>query len=43
MARHFLTGEELDRDQLMALVDRACELKDGRAEGEGRGESSSPE
>ena len=35
MARHFLTGEELDRDQLMALVDRACELKDGRAEGEG--------
>ena len=35
MARHFLTGEELDRDQLVALVDRACELKDGRAEGEG--------
>lgn len=42
MARHFLTGEELDRDELMALVDRACELKDGRAEGEG-GESLSGE
>ncbi|MSX02134.1 MAG: ornithine carbamoyltransferase [Actinobacteria bacterium] len=27
MPRHFLTGEELDRDQLLALLERAHELK----------------
>jgi ornithine carbamoyltransferase len=33
--RHFLTGEELSRDELSALLDRALELKRGRpAEGE---------
>jgi ornithine carbamoyltransferase len=32
---HFLTGEELDRAQLGALLDRAAELKAGREEGEG--------
>ena len=36
MARDFLTGEELDRDQLNALLDRAAELKAGRSAGEGR-------
>jgi ornithine carbamoyltransferase len=35
MARHFLTGEELSRDELNALFDRATELKGGRAEGLG--------
>ena len=35
MARHFLTGEELPREELNALLDRAVELKAGRAEGEG--------
>jgi len=35
MARHFLTGEELSREELGALLDRAVELKAGRAEGEG--------
>jgi ornithine carbamoyltransferase len=37
MARHFLTGEELGRSELAALLDRAAELKDGRDEGEGSG------
>src|SRR5436189_1704286 len=36
VARHFLTGEELTREQLNALLDRAAELKAGRAAGEGR-------
>jgi ornithine carbamoyltransferase len=35
-ASNFLTGEELDRDQLLALLDRAEQLKRGRADGEGR-------
>jgi ornithine carbamoyltransferase len=35
-ASHFLTGEELDRDELLSLLDRAEELKRGRSEGEGR-------
>jgi ornithine carbamoyltransferase len=35
-ASNFLTGEELDRDELIALLDRAEELKRGRAGGEGR-------
>ncbi len=35
MTRHFLTGEELDRSELERLLDRADELKAGRAEGEG--------
>jgi ornithine carbamoyltransferase len=35
MARHFLTGEELQRDELLALLDRAAELKAGREQGEG--------
>jgi ornithine carbamoyltransferase len=35
MGRHFLTGEELARDELSALLDRALELKAGRASGEG--------
>jgi ornithine carbamoyltransferase len=34
-ARHFLTGEELDRSQLESLLDRAAELKEGRDEGLG--------
>jgi ornithine carbamoyltransferase len=34
-ARHFLTGEELDRGSLEALLDRAAELKAGREEGLG--------
>jgi ornithine carbamoyltransferase len=33
--RHFLTGEELDSAELGALLDRALELKAGRAAGEG--------
>ncbi|HET9118959.1 MAG TPA: ornithine carbamoyltransferase [Solirubrobacterales bacterium] len=36
-ASDFLTGEELDRDDLIALLDRAEELKRGRQQGEGRG------
>ena len=36
MARHFLTGQELSRQELEALLDRAVELKAGRSEGEGR-------
>jgi ornithine carbamoyltransferase len=35
MTRHFLTGEELDRGELLALLDRAAELKAGRGDGEG--------
>jgi ornithine carbamoyltransferase len=35
-ASDFLTGEELDRDQLLALLERAEELKRGREAGEGR-------
>jgi ornithine carbamoyltransferase len=35
MARHFLTGEELSRDELDALLARAAELKAGRSAGEG--------
>jgi ornithine carbamoyltransferase len=35
-ASHFLTGEELDREQLLALLARAEELKQGRERGEGR-------
>jgi ornithine carbamoyltransferase len=34
-AHHFLTGEELDRGSLQALLDRATELKSGREEGLG--------
>ena len=37
MARNFLTGEELSRDELRALLDRGIELKEGRATGEGAG------
>jgi ornithine carbamoyltransferase len=33
---HFLTGEELGREDLAALLDRAEELKGGREKGEGR-------
>jgi len=36
MVRHFLTGEELSRDELNALLDRAAELKAGRSAGIGR-------
>jgi ornithine carbamoyltransferase len=36
MARHFLTGEELSRDELNALLDRAMELRAGRSAGVGR-------
>src|SRR6266496_4425475 len=36
MARSFLTGEELSRGELGTLLDRALELKAGRATGEGR-------
>jgi ornithine carbamoyltransferase len=32
---HFLTGDELERDQLVAVLDRAAELKAGRDQGEG--------
>ncbi len=35
-ASDFLTGEELDRTELLALLDRAEELKRGREDGEGR-------
>jgi ornithine carbamoyltransferase len=35
-AGNFLTGEELDRDELLDLLDRAEELKRGRERGEGR-------
>jgi ornithine carbamoyltransferase len=35
-ASHFLTGEELDREELLALLERAEELKRGRERGEGR-------
>ncbi len=35
-AGNFLTGEELDRAELLALLDRAEELKRGREQGEGR-------
>jgi ornithine carbamoyltransferase len=35
VARHFLTGEELSREELNALLDRAAELKAGGAEAEG--------
>jgi ornithine carbamoyltransferase len=38
MARDFLTGEELNRRELNALLDRALELKVGRKTGEGAGE-----
>ena len=34
-ANHFLTGEELDRAELLVLLDRAEELKQGRDRGEG--------
>ena len=36
-AGNFLTGEELDRAELAALLDRAAELKRGRDRGEGSG------
>jgi ornithine carbamoyltransferase len=35
-ASNFLTGEELDREELIGLLERAEELKRGRARGEGR-------
>jgi ornithine carbamoyltransferase len=35
MARSFITGEELNRAELDALLDRAAELKAGRADGVG--------
>ncbi|HET8592669.1 MAG TPA: ornithine carbamoyltransferase [Solirubrobacterales bacterium] len=35
MTQHLITGEELDRDALLALLDRAAELKRGRARGVG--------
>ncbi len=35
-ASHFLTGEELDRDELLGLLERAEELKRGRDAREGR-------
>ena len=34
-ASHFLTGEELDRDELLGLLERAEQLKRGRDSGEG--------
>ena len=37
MARHLLTGEELTRTEVGALLDRALELKAGRSSGEGSG------
>ena len=37
MARDFLTGEELNRRELNALLDRALELKAGRKSGQGAG------
>jgi ornithine carbamoyltransferase len=36
-ASNFLTGEELDREELLALLERAEALKRGREQGEGRG------
>ncbi len=36
-ASNFLTGEELDREELLALLERAEHLKRGREQGEGRG------
>jgi len=38
VARHFLTGEELSGAELAALLERADELKRGRADGLGAGE-----
>jgi ornithine carbamoyltransferase len=35
-ASNFLTGEELDREELLALLERAEQLKRGREQGEGR-------
>jgi ornithine carbamoyltransferase len=35
-ASHFLTGEELDREELLGLLERGEELKSGRESGEGR-------
>jgi ornithine carbamoyltransferase len=35
-ASDFITGEELDRDELLALLNRAEQLKRGREDGEGR-------
>jgi ornithine carbamoyltransferase len=35
VTRHLLTGEELSRDELNALLDRAVELKTGREQGTG--------
>ena len=35
-ASNFLTGEELDRQELLALLERAEQLKRGREQGEGR-------
>ncbi len=37
MARDFLTGEELTREELIRLLDRGLELKAGRRGGEGGG------
>jgi ornithine carbamoyltransferase len=34
-ANHFVTGEELDRAELLALLDRAEDLKQGRDRGQG--------
>jgi ornithine carbamoyltransferase len=36
VARNFVTGEELETPELASLIDRALELKRGRAAGEGR-------
>ena len=35
-ASNFLTGEELDREELLALLERAEQLKRGREQGEGQ-------
>ncbi|MGE5857770.1 MAG: hypothetical protein ACM31K_04725, partial [Solirubrobacterales bacterium] len=35
-ASHFLTGEELDRGELISLLERSEELKRGRDRGEGK-------
>jgi ornithine carbamoyltransferase len=35
-AGNFLTGEELDREELLALLERAEQLRRGREQGEGR-------
>jgi ornithine carbamoyltransferase len=35
-ASNFLTGEELDREELIAVLERAAQLKRGRDRGEGR-------